>query len=59
MSDDGEIRDLIVEWLNHGAVFELVELDANPHNRLRVTIGSRKRDDGWVVTDEHHSFSMA
>jgi uncharacterized protein (TIGR02246 family) len=70
------------EWLNQGAAFELVELDvvagayvafayallrcgtpadfdANPDNRLRVTIGLRKRDDRWVVTHEHHSFPMA
>ena len=130
MSDDGEIRDLIVgwvngvrdrdldavlarhdpdivmfdvpppyrgvrgideyrgswgpffEWLDQGAVFELVELDvvagadvafayallrcgtpadfdANPDIRLRVTVGLLKRDDGWVVTHEHHSFPMA
>ena len=67
------------EWLRQGAVFELVHLDvvagadvafayallrcgtpadfdANPDNRLRVTIGLRKRDDRWVVTHEHHSF---
>jgi uncharacterized protein (TIGR02246 family) len=70
------------EWLRQGAVFELVDLDvvvgadvafayallrcgtpadfdANPDNRLRVTIGLRKRDDRWVVTHEHHSFPMA
>jgi len=29
---------------------------ANPDNRLRMTIGLRKRDDRWVVTHEHHSF---
>jgi uncharacterized protein (TIGR02246 family) len=71
-----------LEWLDQGAVFELVELDvvagadvafayallrcgtpadieANPDNGLRVTIGLRKRDDRWVVTHEHHSFPMA
>jgi uncharacterized protein (TIGR02246 family) len=32
------------------------ELAANPDNRLRLTIGLRKRDDRWVVTHEHHSF---
>ena len=32
------------------------ELEANPQNRLRVTIGLRKRDGRWVVTHEHHSF---
>jgi uncharacterized protein (TIGR02246 family) len=29
---------------------------ANPDNRLRLTIGLRKRDGRWVVTHEHHSF---
>jgi ketosteroid isomerase-like protein len=70
------------EWLDQGAAFELVELDvvagadvafafallrcgtpadfdAEPDNRLRVTVGLRKCDDGWVVTHEHHSFPMA
>ena len=32
------------------------EFAANPDNRLRMTIGLRKRDDRWVVTHEHHSF---
>jgi uncharacterized protein (TIGR02246 family) len=32
------------------------ELEANPDNRLRLTIGLRKRDGRWVVTHEHHSF---
>jgi uncharacterized protein (TIGR02246 family) len=32
------------------------ELEANPANRLRLTIGLRKRDGRWVVTHEHHSF---
>jgi uncharacterized protein (TIGR02246 family) len=32
------------------------EFDANPDNRLRLTIGLRKRDGRWVVTHEHHSF---
>jgi ketosteroid isomerase-like protein len=31
---------------------------ANPDNRLRMTIGLRKRDGHWVVTHEHHSFPM-
>ena len=31
---------------------------ANPENRLRMTIGLRKRDDRWVVVHEHHSFPM-
>jgi uncharacterized protein (TIGR02246 family) len=32
------------------------ELEANPDNRLRLTIGLRKYDGRWVVTHEHHSF---
>ena len=28
----------------------------DPANRLRLTIGLRKRDARWVVTHEHHSF---
>ena len=32
------------------------ELEANPDNRLRLTVGLRKRDGRWVVTHEHHSF---
>ncbi|MGV0744120.1 nuclear transport factor 2 family protein [Mycolicibacterium sp. XJ870] len=32
------------------------EFEANPENRLRLTIGLRKRDGRWVVTHEHHSF---
>jgi uncharacterized protein (TIGR02246 family) len=32
------------------------ELEANPDNRLRLTIGLLKRDGRWVVTHEHHSF---
>ena len=32
------------------------ELEANPDNRLRVTVGLRKREGRWVVTHEHHSF---
>ena len=32
------------------------ELAANPDNRLRLTVGLRKRDGRWVVTHEHHSF---
>jgi uncharacterized protein (TIGR02246 family) len=34
------------------------ELEADPANRLRLTIGLRKRDDRWVVTHEHHSFPL-
>lgn len=29
---------------------------AAPGNRLRLTLGLRKRDGRWVVTHEHHSF---
>lgn len=29
---------------------------SNPDNRLRLTIGLRKRDGRWAVTHEHHSF---
>jgi uncharacterized protein (TIGR02246 family) len=32
------------------------EFAANPDNRLRLTIGLRKRDGRWIVTHEHHSF---
>ena len=35
------------------------EFDANPDNRLRVTVGLRKVDGRWVVVHEHHSFPMA
>ena len=27
-----------------------------PENRLRLTLGLRKRDDRWTVVHEHHSF---
>jgi uncharacterized protein (TIGR02246 family) len=36
-----------------------VELEVNPENRLRLTVGLRKRDGRWVVTHEHHSFADA
>ena len=29
---------------------------ADPDNRLRLTVGLRKRDGRWVITHEHHSF---
>lgn len=29
---------------------------ANPDNRLRLTVGLRKRGGRWIVTHEHHSF---
>jgi uncharacterized protein (TIGR02246 family) len=32
------------------------ELDKDPDNRLRLTIGLRREDGRWVVTHEHHSF---
>jgi uncharacterized protein (TIGR02246 family) len=35
------------------------EFAANPDNRLRLTLGLRKRDGRWVVTHEHHSFPLA
>ncbi len=61
------------EWQRQGADFEIVELDAyallrcgtpedfatKPDNRLRITMGLRKRDGRWVVTHEHHSFPSA
>jgi uncharacterized protein (TIGR02246 family) len=34
------------------------ELEANPENRLRLTVGLRKDGDRWVVTHEHHSFPL-
>jgi uncharacterized protein (TIGR02246 family) len=34
------------------------EFEANPDNRLRLTIGLRKREGRWVVTHEHHSFCL-
>jgi uncharacterized protein (TIGR02246 family) len=35
------------------------EFAENPDNRLRLTIGLRKRDGRWVVTHEHHSFPLS
>jgi uncharacterized protein (TIGR02246 family) len=32
------------------------ELEKDPHNRLRLTIGLRKENGRWIVTHEHHSF---
>lgn len=32
------------------------ELEANPDNRLRLTIGLRRTDGHWRVSHEHHSF---
>lgn len=33
------------------------ELEREPENRLRLTIGLRKDHGRWVVTHEHHSFA--
>jgi uncharacterized protein (TIGR02246 family) len=35
------------------------ELDDNPQNRLRLTLGLRNEDGRWVVAHEHHSFPDA
>ena len=35
------------------------EFDANPENRLRLTLGLRKDAGRWVVFHEHHSFPQA
>ena len=35
------------------------ELTDNPANRLRLTLGLRKENGGWVVAHEHHSFPDA
>jgi uncharacterized protein (TIGR02246 family) len=32
------------------------ELEQDPDNRLRLTIGLRKEGERWVVSHEHHSF---
>jgi uncharacterized protein (TIGR02246 family) len=32
-------------------------LAEHPHERLRLTIGLRKRDDRWLIAHEHHSFT--
>ncbi|MFC4611314.1 YybH family protein [Streptomyces maoxianensis] len=32
------------------------ELQKDPENRLRLTVGLRKEDGRWVVAHEHHSF---
>jgi uncharacterized protein (TIGR02246 family) len=32
------------------------ELEADPANRLRLTIGLSKEHGRWIVTHEHHSF---
>jgi uncharacterized protein (TIGR02246 family) len=35
------------------------EFEANPDNRLRLTMGLRKVDGQWVIAHEHHSFPLA
>ena len=34
------------------------ELEKEPDNRLRLTIGLRKQDGRWQVAHEHHSFPL-
>jgi uncharacterized protein (TIGR02246 family) len=34
------------------------ELEANPANRLRLTLGLRKEQGRWLVAHEHHSFPL-
>lgn len=34
------------------------ELERRPDRRLRLTIGLRRTNDRWVVTHEHHSFTI-
>jgi uncharacterized protein (TIGR02246 family) len=34
------------------------ELEENPANRLRLTLGLRKEQARWVVAHEHHSFPL-
>ncbi len=34
------------------------DIQANPENRLRSTIGLRKVDGNWTVLHEHHSLCM-
>jgi uncharacterized protein (TIGR02246 family) len=35
------------------------EHEANPDNRLRLTLGLRREGDRWIVAHEHHSFPIA
>ena len=35
------------------------ELEREPDNRLRLTIGLRREQDRWIVTHEHHSFAAS
>jgi uncharacterized protein (TIGR02246 family) len=32
------------------------ELENDPDNRLRLTVGLRKQNGRWIVSHEHHSF---
>lgn len=32
------------------------DLEKNPDNRLRLSIGLRKERSRWIITHEHHSF---
>ena len=32
------------------------EHEANPQNRLRLTLGLRREEGRWIVAHEHHSF---
>ena len=34
------------------------ELEENPANRLRLTLGLRKEQGRWIVAHEHHSFPL-
>jgi uncharacterized protein (TIGR02246 family) len=34
------------------------ELQEEPENRLRLTVGLRKHEGRWVVVHEHHSFPL-
>jgi uncharacterized protein (TIGR02246 family) len=35
------------------------EFARDPDRRLRLTVGLRKTDGQWLVTHEHHSFTLA
>jgi uncharacterized protein (TIGR02246 family) len=54
--DVTEGEDVAFAWalLKCGTPAELAEI---PEQRLRLTIGLRKRDSEWIVTHEHHSFA--
>jgi hypothetical protein len=36
----------------------LAELETDPANRLRLTVGLRKQTGRWVVAHEHHWFRL-